>query len=326
MNLKLVIAGMPESGKSTFIAALRHLLVSQDVPTALIAARLSDAEKHLNRLEKEWIACEKVERTKQTVEEWVSLFVRREIDSTEAEIVMPDFSGEAFRRPAATGHCSAAVAAMLLDIDGMLLFTNADRGADDVRIEPFAELLAGDSAIPDNNPMPLDEVTSDAVSRPDGMVAHGGAPTAGDALRQDGRTSEGIVSFNPQNMPEEPLLVEMLQILNRPPRAPKERMIAVIVSAWDAVEESDLTPEDWLKHNRPMVWQYLHSNTALWKARVYGVSAQGGRLPEEKAALQGKVPGQRVQIIGHEAQPHDLTAPIDWLMSAQLAVGVHDYA
>lgn len=315
MNRKLVIAGMPESGKSTFIVALRHLLVSQDVPTALVATRLSDAEKHLNRLEKEWIACEKVERTKQAVEEWVSLFVRREVDSIEAEIVMPDFSGEAFRRPAATGHCSAAVAVMLLDIDGMLLFTNADRGADDVRIEPFAELLAGDNVMAGDNPIPGDEATSDAVARPDDKAARDEAPTAGDASKQNGRPPEGTVSFNPQNMPEEPLLVEILQIMNRPPRAPKERMIAVIVSAWDAVEESDLTPEDWLKRNRPMVWQYLHSNTALWKARVYGVSAQGGRLPEEKAALQGKVPGQRVQIIGHEAQPHDLTAPIDWLMA-----------
>lgn len=304
MNRKIVIAGMPESGKSTFIAALRHLLVSQDVPTALVATRLSDSEKHLNQLENEWIACEKVRRTKQAVEEWVSLFVKRETDSTEAEIVMPDFSGEAFRRPAATGHCSAAVAAMLLDIDGMLLFTNADRGADDVRIEPFAELLAGDnSAVPDGNPMDASESASAAVAGPDGMAAQhvSGVP-------------EGSVPFNPQNMPEEPLLVEILQILNRPPRPPTERMIAVIVSAWDAVEESELTPEDWLKCYRPMVWQYLHSNTALWKARVYGVSAQGGKLPEEKAALQGKVPGQRVQIIGHEALPHDLTAPIDWLM------------
>ena len=29
-----------------------------------------------------------------------------------------------------------------------------------------------------------------------------------------------------------------------------------------------------------------------------------------------KVPGQRVQIVGHGAHPHDLTAPIDWLMTS----------
>jgi Double-GTPase 1 len=303
MNRKLVIAGMPESGKSTFIAALRHLLVSQDVPTALVATRLSDAEKHLNRLENEWIACEKVERTKQTVEEWVSLFVRREDDLAEAEIVVPDFSGEAFRRPAATGHCSTAVAAMLLDIDGMLLFTNADRGVDDVRIEQFADLLADDNALRDVNAVPGD------------MPARDDAPAKRDASRPNGTEPDDSVAFDPRNMPEEPLLVEMLQILNRPPRAPKERMIAIVVSAWDEVDESDLAPEDWLKRNRPMVWQYLRSNTALWKVRVYGVSAQGGRLPQDKEALQGKVPGHRVQIIGYGARPHDLTAPIEWLMA-----------
>lgn len=305
MNQKLVIVGMPESGKSTFIAALRHLLVSQDVPTALVAARLSEAEQHLNRLEKEWIACEKVERTKQSVEEWITLFVRREAESAEAKIVIPDFSGEAFRRPAATGHCSAAVAAMLLDIDGMLLFTNADRGADDVRIEGFVDLLAGE--VGDDRTETGGDTTSLGISAGDG------APAISNEERPN--TPDGTVAFNPSDMPEEPLLVELLQILNRPPRSPRQRMVAVIISAWDEVEESDLTPDNWFKRNRPMVWQYLHSNAALWKVRVYGVSAQGGKLPEEKVALQGKVPGQRVQIVGHEAQPHDLTAPIDWLMA-----------
>ncbi len=304
MDQKLVIAGMPGSGKSTFIAALRHLLVSQDVPTALVAARLSEAETHLNRLEKEWIACEKVERTHQVVEEWITLFVRRETDSAEAKILMPDFSGEAFRRPAATGHCSAAVAEMLFDIDGMLLFTNADRGADDVRIEPFAELLAGETAGENYH----------AQTR-DGATARDEAHTGENEVSLNGIAPDGSVVFNPINMPEEPLLIEMLQILNRPPRAPKQRMIAVIVSAWDAVEEPDLAPDEWLRSSRPMVWQFLRSNSELWKARVYGVSAQGGKLPQEKVVLQGKVPGQRVQIVGHDAQPHDLTAPIDWLMA-----------
>lgn len=311
MIRKLVIAGMPGSGKSTYIAALRHLLVTHEVPTKLTATRLSDAEKHLNKLEEDWIACKKVERTKQAVEEWVSLFVKREADSAEAEIVVPDFSGEAFRRPAATGNCSAAIANMLSEIDGLLLFTNADRGADDVRLESLEGILVDDSPAPDDSAESNDKAAAGEAGTSDKTAASRAAP-------------DGSVPFDPLNMPEEPLLVELLQILNRSPRVPTERMIAVIVSAWDAVEDPELSPEQWLNQHRPMLWQYLHGNRDLWSVRVYGVSAQGGRLPEEKVALQGKIPGQRVQVVGHEAQPHDLTAPIDWLMTS--AVGAHDQA
>ncbi|WP_175948376.1 hypothetical protein [Burkholderia pyrrocinia] len=288
MTRKLVIAGMPESGKSTFLIALHHLLVSHEVQSALRATRLSDSEKHLNELAEKWLACEQVDRTKQTVEEWMSLHVRKEADSTEAEIVVPDFSGEAFRRPAATGNCSSAIARMLSELDGLLLFTNADRSADDVRLEALAALF------------------SDPASGTEGGYAEG-AP------------AHSAVPFDPVNMPEEALLVELLQILNRPPRVPTARMIAVIVSAWDVVEEPDLIPEQWFEQHRPMLCQFLRNNDDLWAVRVYGVSAQGGKLPDEKKALQAKIPGERVQIIGHGAQPHDLTAPIDWLMTGSAA-------
>ncbi|QPQ89106.1 hypothetical protein I6H08_38530 (plasmid) [Burkholderia gladioli] len=288
MTSKLVIAGMPDSGKSTFLIALRHLLVSHEVHSVLRASRLSDAEKHLNELAEKWLACEQVERTKQTVEEWVSLHVRKEADSTEAEIIVPDFSGEAFRRPAASGNCSSAIARMLSELDGLLLFTNADRSADDVRLEALASLFADP----------------------------GSGREGGDA---EGVPASSAAPFDPVNMPEEALLVELLQILNRPPRVPTARMIAVIVSAWDVVEQAGLTPEQWFEQHRPMLSQFLRNNDDLWSIRIYGVSAQGGKLPDEKKALQAKVPGERVQIVGHGAQPHDLSAPIDWLMTGSAA-------
>ncbi|MBF3788906.1 hypothetical protein ISF76_28875 [Burkholderia pseudomallei] len=305
MTQKLVIAGMPDSGKSTFIIALRHLLISQDVATQLRASRLSASEKHLNKLEQKWLACEPLKRTEQLEEEWVSFFVVKDGDATEAQIVLPDFSGEAFRRPAATGNCSTETAQMLAELDGMLLFTNADRGVDDVRLEAL-DALADDAT----------DTYGDASESED-------APQ--DTLRNDESadrsTSELSVPFDPINMPEEPLVVELLQILNRRPRIPTKRSLAVIVSAWDAVEDSGMSPTQWLKHHRPMLWQYLENNADLWEIRVYGVSAQGGKLPEEKSALQAKVPGQRVQIVGHNAHPHDLTAPIAWLMTSSGSPG-----
>lgn len=302
MTQKLVIAGMPGSGKSTFIIALRHLLISQDVATQLRASRLSVSEKHLNTLEQKWLACEPLKRTEQLEEEWVSFLVVKDGDSREAQILLPDFSGEAFRRPAATGNCSTETARMLAELDGMLLFTNADRGADDVRLEALQDMLADGAA-------DAGEDASDSGNALDETTSSNGESA-------DLSASEHSVPFDPINMPEEPLVVELLQILNRRPRLPAKRSLAVIVSAWDEVEDSGVTPTQWLELHRPMLWQYLENNADLWEIRVYGVSAQGGKLPEEKAALQAKVPGQRVQIVGHGAHPHDLTAPIDWLMTS----------
>ncbi|CAE6816530.1 hypothetical protein R75461_05897 [Paraburkholderia nemoris] len=327
MTRKLVIAGMPDSGKSTFLIALRHLLVSHEVQSVLRATRLSDAEKHLNGLAEKWLACEQVDRTQTGVEEWVSLHVRKEADSSEAEIVVPDFSGEAFRRPAATGNCSSGIARMLFELDGLLLFTNADRSADDVRLEALASLFAV--------PSEAEGSGTDGTNAKPSRSESGTEPESGDAnpvMQPAMADPAGVANsapaysaapFDPVNMPEEALLVELLQILNRRPRVPTARAIAVIVSAWDVVEEQDVSPEQWLEQHRPMVWQYLRNNDDLWSIRVYGVSAQGGKLPDEQKALQAKIPGERVQIVGHGAQPHDLTAPIDWLMTGGV---VEDHA
>ena len=308
MTQKLVIAGMPGSGKSTFIIALRHLLISQDVETQLRTSRLSASEKHLNTLEQKWLACEPLKRTEQLEEEWVSFFVVKNGDSREAQIVLPDFSGEAFRRPAATGNCSTETARMLSELDGMLLFTNADRGADDVRLEALLDVFAAGTADADEDQSDLGNALHEASSS-------NGQPA-------DRSASGHSVPFDPINMPEEPLVVELLQILNRRPRVPAKRSLAVIVSAWDTVEDSGVTPAKWLEQHRPMLRQYLESNANLWEVRVYGVSAQGGKLPEEQTALQAKVPGQRVQIVGHGAHPHDLTAPIDWLITSAGSSGI----
>jgi len=277
MTKKIVIAGMPGSGKTTFISALRHILVSDEVETSLKLTGLSDAEQHLNTLEKEWIACSKVGRTKQLVEEWVSFHVREVATETLATILVPDFSGEAFRRPAATGQCKKTVQAALADLDGLLLFTNAARGDDDTLITTVQELLDGEES-----------------------------------------SVEEIVPFNPIDMPEESLLVELLQIFNRAPAKARRRKLALIASAWDDVEAVDKsqTPDQWFFLYRPMLSQFLECNGDLWDVQVYGVSAQGGKLPRDRDLLGSMVPSERVRIVGHAAKSHDITAPIGWLMSS----------
>jgi hypothetical protein len=170
--------------------------------------------------------------------------------------------------------------------DGVAVFTNADRGHDDDLIEDFDDIVGL---------LDAGTVASTAPSKVD---------TADTAER----------SFEPDEMPEEAHLVELLQCMNRRPMVSKRRRLALLISAWDVVT-GRASPDEWFDSNRPMLSQFLRSNEDFWDLRVYGVSAQGGALPASKQALQAhRKPSSRIIIAGAGAQPHDLSAPISWLI------------
>lgn len=267
-----LIVGMPESGKSTFIAALRHLLLSDTVNTELALTRLADEEKHVNDLETDWLELKQVQRTKPATEGWVEFHVRDTASGTESVLLVPDLRGETFEQPACSGRCENQLYEAVADAAGIALFTSAEREDDALMISDLGDLLDDSDQVATNEADP----------------------------------------FDPYGMPEEVKIVEFLQMANRHPLRPKRRRIAVLASAWDVVR-SDMTPDTWLGEKRPMLAQFLQYNQELWDARVYGVSAQGGRLPQDRKRLEALKPAERIRIIGHGAKPHDLTAPLHWL-------------
>lgn len=277
-----LIVGMPNSGKSTFIAALRHVFVANEVQTELELTGLADNEAHLNRLEDDWLACNRVSRTKPTTEGWVQFNVRDRRSGVESMLSIPDLRGEAFEQPACNGQCNKELYDALVDTDGVLLFTNADKEDDMLLIADLMDILGPPEPVEDSD-----------------------APPKFDA-------------FKPENMPEEVKIVEFLQVANRRPLSPRVRKIAVMISAWDVVAKMGRTPDQWFLENRPMLAQFLITNAVLWDSRVYGISAQGGKLPQMKASLEKIVcPSERIMVVGHGAQPHDPSAPLSWLMSGQ---------
>lgn len=274
---------MPSSGKSTFIAALRHVLLSSETPSALVMTKLADDERHLNRIQDRWIASETFERTREASEAWVRFHVSNPSTGAAADISMPDLRGELFEHPAAIGNCVRDVFEGLTAASGLLLFTNANKPDDTTLISDVFDLLH-------------DEAPAEATAKP----------------QQNQRRA-----FQPDLMPEEAKLVELLQAINRRPQKPQLRRLSLVISAWDVVAESDKTktPERWLAEARPMLSQFLHYNTELWETRIYGVSAQGGQLPRDRDQLQTiEHAAERIMVIGHGADLHDATAPVAWLM------------
>lgn len=90
--------------------------------------------------------------------------------------------------------------------------------------------------------------------------------------------------------------------------------IAVIVSAWDRVD-GDPTPPDWLEERLPGVAGTLTCNTDRIHAAVFGVSAQGGRLPKDKDTLLAKGGvRQRVFAADPAGKPAGLWDPLRWAL------------
>lgn len=276
MKDHILIAGMPASGKSTYIGALRHVLLAREIPCALEQVTLSNEESHLNNLESEWLNCNEVERTKPSTETWVKFNVKDVKTDEIVTLTVPDMRGEAFEQPATTGKCNEEILDALNVSGGLLLFTNADREDDKLLLSDFADIFG------------------------------------------DGDCGENVQpkQFEPSKMPEEVKIVEFLQMANRRPRKPIRRKLALVVSAWDVVDSSIRNdPAKWFAQNRIMLHQFLQNNSDLWETRIYGISAQGGRLPEDKHKLEKmEVPSERITVVGPEVSEHDLTSPLRWLM------------
>jgi hypothetical protein len=277
----IVLAGTPNSGKSTFVAALSHLLNSGELPTALSLTRLSADEHHLSWLQERWLDAELVDRTKKQTESWVTFHI--EEGGTEphvrGDLLVPDLRGELFIQPATMGVCDRALLGALQASTAILLFTSAETPTDNVTIGEVNEIMA----------------------------------TPGLEEPKELKVSQN--NFVPDNMPEQVKLVELLQAINRQDRPAPRRRLAIVVSAWDIVQAAapDATAEQWVQQNRPMLDQFLRSNDDLWDVAVFGVSAQGGVLPRDAEKFKKLAKQSSRIIVSTQGRiSHDLTSIIAW--------------
>jgi hypothetical protein len=90
--------------------------------------------------------------------------------------------------------------------------------------------------------------------------------------------------------------------------------IALMISAWDLVT-APLSPPEWLERRLPLLSQFLMASVRDRELRVYGISAQGGDLQRDRAALQlARNASERIRVIEGRKEHHDLSAPIKWLL------------
>lgn len=277
------IIGLPGSGKTTFLAALWHQLGAGEINAALCLDRLEGSHEYLNVITEYWRKCEQVPRTSIAEEAAISIQVKSLNPDQKVILGFPDLSGESFQSQFATRSCKKEYLSGCNLPGGILLFINANRPNDDLTFHDLTRISGCSTTSSQNN-----------------------------LAQQD---------WSATNVPEAVRLVDLLQFILEPPFMQRLRKIAVIVSAWDIVSSfSKKTPQAWLEDERPLLYYFLLSNSEHFDYKIYGISAQGGALPdfpnpddETRRALAQKMPSKRVLVVENTDLDHDLTVPLAWL-------------
>ena len=272
----ITICGLPGSGKTTFLAALWHLVTAQDnTPTQLHFKNINGDNKHLNLITRKWRNAETQEHTVFGSKEIVKMNLTNGI-SEEITLCFPDLSGEIFSRLWENRDCDEELQTILSESSGILLFVHADH----IR-----------------KPQWILEITS--LSKEIGI--------------QQKKTKE--TDWHPRLAPTQVKLVDILQLLRSDPLRIPAKKLAIMLSAWDKVSVEMLTPNNFLKQHLPLLYQYLSSSSEWLQSRIYGISAQGGDYNTQAQSLREQdTPSERIQLIYNDSKTHDITEPLVWLM------------
>lgn len=281
-NRSVVVMGLPGSGKTTYLAALWHLVSEGEIESKLkyVSLRAGNAD-HLHEIATRWREAQKQERTSVSGDKLVSMVVQTQGGEPQT-VTFPDVAGEAFSQMWEHRECDETVASWLKE-PGVLLFIHADKiTAPKWVIDE--KLLLEDMGVE--------------------------------------REEEQVIDWSPSMAPTQVQLTDLLQSMQSEPLDVGPRRLAIILSAWDKAAGRRLTPEEYLAKRMPLFSQFLaYGLDRDWEVRIYGVSAQGGDYDDEKSSLQEAerlrkvdLPSKRIQVVYAGAESHDLTEPLQWLL------------
>ena len=156
-NASVFIAGLPSAGKTTFLAALWHLIRSGEVATELSYAGIEGIDVgYLNAIQARWLEHQPMERTTGSQEQLARLNLRSQSGSR-LTLALPDFAGEGFRRMWSARRATSAIATSAGSAEGHLFLVNVDRIAYPRTVDEYRADLAAAGVAP-GDPIPFDPV------------------------------------------------------------------------------------------------------------------------------------------------------------------------
>lgn len=279
-STNLLFIGLPKSGKTTYLAALWHVLEDQTSSTKLKLKQLSGDRAYLNMIVEAWRACTPVPRTTLQTDD-ISVALHLDGDGFgEFTLSVPDLSGEAFDQQIEHRKMNAAHAAFFREADGVLVFVHPD--------------VKKGTQISDQ-----DQITASigGATDPESLASGNAAvPTP----------------WKVEMLPTQAKLVELLQFLLD--LVDRRLRIAVVVSAWDLVADLGQTPREYVSGRMPLLHQFLGANDDIVDHCVFGISAQGGAIPDDNSRLLELDSLKRIRVCHDGEDDHDITKPLAWLL------------
>lgn len=294
MNSDLVIMGLPASGKTTYLAALWHQMEAGDTDCRLKLDVWEGDLSYLTGIAGRWRTFEAVKRTSQTGDANVSVRIVDTRTGAKAKAFFADIAGERFDAQIELRRCRRTFFDNAEANDGILFFVSAENKQDSLSINEFNSFMpSGDVELPDDADAAPAETTEASARR------------------------ATVTEWGPKHTPVQVRIVQMLSDLHRHPFTARPRRLALIVSAWDIVAGSGISPARWIANEMPLLAQFLATNAESFTTRTYGVSAQGLDL-NDKAAVAEAAKGdssRRIILVDGTDVGNDITTPLVWLMS-----------
>jgi len=293
------IIGLPASGKTTYIAALWALMINNSAHCSLQLHSLKEGnQEYLNKISEDWLSFLEVGRTMLAKEVGeVVMNLKNKASGTILTLNIPDFYGELFDAHFQDREWSEEYFMLMQNSKEFIVF-----------LDPYAE----------NNIAPTIMDERQFMEDFEGMEPVLVGKSVGRKKKEEvGSAPANSNLYKHINTSNQVKLVEILQYLIYTLTNETAFKIALVVSKWDkvAVNHKGIKPEQLVKSNLPLLYQFLSCNQHVFNVKYFGISAQGVDYGDKKGVSEfaNKLPEDRVEVFDGTILSKDIATPITWL-------------
>jgi hypothetical protein len=296
---RVVIAGLPSTGKTTYLALMYHALV-EGRADGMCLGRYDDDREYITEISDALLGGQIADQTLMDDEREVTLSLM--CDGQDFLLTIPDLSGETWEHALVHRRWSLSLDAGVVGATGFIVFVHSEDvniGTTIVEVGQAAAALLDDDDI--GGESDTDAAVVDAAADTHAEEV-GGGENGGDDDEEAHCKQLTQVS-----------LVELIQFFAS--RSPRPIRVSVVISAWD-LQPEPLSPQKWMTKNASLLAQYLAVNDDEVEGKVFGVSAQGGSFADQKVRdeLLNEDPITRAHAHAADGTTAGIAAPLRWVL------------